>query len=267
MLTKKKMATIAATGMVTVGLLVGGASFALFSDTTANSDNSFTAGTLTLDTHRHDVPIAGPMFYVNDSDGGRMGTGIWAPLDSHSRSMFIENTGSLDAKLTKLKASAPADTVGMEKFAEQAMVSVLVYETNGVALDESAHKALNEAASEWFEQEINSTGFLSQWRKALARGTQEASAILREIALDFKYEVNTDNGVPVRVTVSDVYVGPLKDMMGTGVDPDFQVELKSGKAMELGYTVTLMDHPDNNEIKNVTAKFNFTNEFQQVRNN
>src|SRR5690606_19102825 len=256
MLTKKKLATIAATGMVTVGLLVGGASYALFTDTAVSENNTFTSGTLTLDTHRHDVPIDGPMFYVGDNDDGRMGTGIWAPLDSHSRTMFIENTGSLDAKLTKLYASVDSGGVGAEDFAEQAYVSVLVYETGGVALDESIHKQLNEAASAYFENEINATGFLAELRKAIARGAQEAAALLREVALDFKYEVDTGNGEPIRVTVSDVYVGPLEDMLA-GVDPQFELVLESGKAMELGYTVTLLDHPNNNAIKNVTAKFTF----------
>src|SRR5690606_6303508 len=229
MLTKKKLATIAATGMVTVGLLVGGASYALFTDTAVSENNTFTSGTLTLDTHRHDVPIDGPMFYVGDNDDGRMGTGIWAPLDSHSRSMFIENTGSLDAKLTKLYASVDSGSVDAENFAEQAMVSVLVYETGGVALDESLHKVINEEASKHFKREINATGFLAELRRELARGGQYAAALLREIALDFKYEVNTGNGEPVRVSVSDVYVGSLEDMLA-GVDPEFEVVLEAGKA-------------------------------------
>ncbi|WP_453995043.1 TasA family protein [Bacillus nitroreducens] len=265
MLSKKKMATIAATGMVTVGLLVGGASFALFTDTEANSGNNFKAGTLTLDSHRHDVPITGPMFYVNSDDAGRMGTGLWAPLDSHSRSMFIKNTGSLDGELTRIFASsASGDEAAM--FAEQALVSVMVYETGGVALDENAHMALNKAASDYFNREINATGFGSDFRKELARGIQYAEAFIRQVALDFKYSVNVD-GTPVNVSVTDVYVGSLKDMYSSaGVGPT-KIVLPAGQALELGFTVTLLDDKnqtfDNNDIKDISPVYEFKTVFSQ----
>jgi spore coat-associated protein N len=267
MLTKKKMATIAATGMVTVGLLVGGASFALFSSEATSENNQFTAGTLELSTHRHDVPIEGPMFYVNDSNSGEMGTDIWAPLDSHSRAMLIKNTGSLDGKLKTLYAEIESGT-NAEKFAEQALVTVAVYETGGVALDATAIDALNRGVDEEFK-DLMSGGFFD---RLAGKGLQILTAELRKAALNWEFDVN-NNGESIRVGLKDVYVGSLKDLLASdGVTANApHVQLSSGETMHLGYTVTLLDDKgqsfDNNEIKNVTAQFKFKTQFEQVRNN
>lgn len=267
MLTRKKMATVAAAGMLSVGLLVGGASYALFSSEAESSGNEFTSGTLTLSTNRHDVPVAGPMFYVNDSNGGRMGTGLWAPLDSHSRAMLIKNTGSLDAKLKTVYAEVEAGA-NAQAFAEQALVTIAVYETGGVALDATAISKLNQMVDEEFKK-LMSGGFLS---RIAGKSLQEASAIVREEVLDWTFRVDSD-GESINVGINDVYVGPLTDLLtSSGVTANTpHVQLPSDQTMHLGYTVTLMDDKgktfDNNDIKNVTAQFKFKTVFEQVRNN
>jgi spore coat-associated protein N len=263
---KKKMAAIAATGMLSIGLLVGGASYALFKSEATNT-NIATGGTLTLSSHRNDVPVEGPMFYVNDSTaGGRMGTGVWAPLDSHSRAMYIKNTGTLDGKLTKLFAEVESG-VDAEKFAEQALVTVAVFETGGAVLDATALEQLNRNVDTQFKN-LMQGGPLSR----IAGVTlQETTSIVREAFLNETYNVDV-NGQSVTVGISDLYVGSLKDMLNpNGVSAFPQVQLPSGGTMHLGYTVTLMNDNgkpfENNDIQNVRAQFKFKTLFEQVRNN
>src|SRR5690606_2805901 len=199
MLTKKKLATIAATGMVTVGLLVGGASYALFTDTEANSGNSFKAGTLELTQHRHDVPIEGPMFYVDNNDAGEMGTGLWAPLDSHTRAMFITNTGSLDGKVTQVSAKAKTgtDAADLANFSEQALVTIAVFEApDGVIFDDSVYEWANKEFDKAFKRGMNG-GVISQ---ILAKVGQIAAAdLIREEILSWKFDVDS-SGQSIRVT-------------------------------------------------------------------
>ncbi|MBO8157361.1 MAG: hypothetical protein H0Z32_13020 [Bacillaceae bacterium] len=116
-------------GFMTVGILLltalvaGGATFALFTDQAANEGNEFTAGTVDLSANRdHGDYIPGPMFYPAslDPDGNHAydenqvnpsgeAIGGWAPGDNVQRTMIVTNEGSLDAKITGIKAT-PRDT-------------------------------------------------------------------------------------------------------------------------------------------------------------
>jgi hypothetical protein len=120
---KRKLAGLAAIGMLGVGLTVGGATYALFTESVTNAGNSLTVGELKLSQNRDQGDtIPGPMFYSASSDPsgsfpydtnknapyqppGGEALGGWAPGDTVTRAMNIKNEGTLDAKITRLKAS------------------------------------------------------------------------------------------------------------------------------------------------------------------
>jgi predicted ribosomally synthesized peptide with SipW-like signal peptide len=119
---KKKLALWSAAGMLGLGLTAGGATYALFTDSAQNTNNMFTAGTINLEQNRDlGDTIPGPMFYTAASDPtgsypydqsgvqyappGSEAIGGWAPGDRVVRAMDLYNTGTLQAKVTKLQAS------------------------------------------------------------------------------------------------------------------------------------------------------------------
>src|SRR5690625_3868316 len=127
-MSKKKIATIVVACMAALAVLAGAGTYALFTDSAVNEENTFDSGTLELETHRHDIPIEGPMFYTQDNDDGWMGTGEWAPRDSHTRAMFINNVGTLQGKLAEVQAIPEGNTSDAAAFAEQASVTIAVFE-------------------------------------------------------------------------------------------------------------------------------------------
>lgn len=266
----KKMAVLAVASVLAVGGSIGGATYALFTSEAQSTANAFTAGTLSLSTHRNDVPIDGPMFYQNDSTSGQMGTGYWAPKDSHTRAMFIKNTGSLDAKLTHITAVPAGNITDALKFGEQAMVTVASFKTsNGTALDATAAAKLNEEVDKEFKKLLNG----NFWKKLQAVGLQAATAEVREDLLEWTYRVNS-NGESVTVGISDIFIGSLKDLYNGGSGQDTEVPnliLPAGKTMHLSYTVTFLDDAGqsfkNNDIRGTTVDFGFINKFEQVKNN
>lgn len=123
---KKKLALMSGTGLLGLGLVVSGTTFALFTSSTTNSNNIADAGTIIIEQDRDSGDtVPGPMFYSNakntsnppgdypyDKDTGKdLGgeiPGGWAPGDIVTRAMNIFNRGTLDAKVTKLKANVNA---------------------------------------------------------------------------------------------------------------------------------------------------------------
>lgn len=109
-MTKKLLLT--AVAVLLVSLLVGGATFAIFTDSATNSGNTFSAGRVDISAVRNQGDsVPGPMFYTTaeqgrttDGQDGLLPTGIWAPGDSHMRQLDVYNLGSLAVKLTKIKA-------------------------------------------------------------------------------------------------------------------------------------------------------------------
>ncbi|MGG0939556.1 SipW-dependent-type signal peptide-containing protein [Brevibacillus centrosporus] len=266
----KKIAVLAVAAVLAVGGSIGSATYALFTSEAQNTNNSFKSGTLSLSTHHHDVPVEGPMFYQNDSEKGQMGTGYWAPRDSHTRAMFIKNTGSLDAKLTHIIAKPEGNREDALKFGEQAMVTVASFKTsNGKALDATAAKKINEEADKEFKKLING----KFWERVIAVGLQAAAAEVREDLLEWTYRVNS-SGESVTVGISDIYIGSLKDLYNGGAGQDTEVPnliLPAGQTMQLSYTVTFLDDAGqtfkNNDIRGTTVNFGFVNQFEQVKHN
>jgi predicted ribosomally synthesized peptide with SipW-like signal peptide len=112
----KKKLLLASSAVLVVALGVG-TTLAIFSDT-ASSTNNFTAGTLCITADRNDGdPVPGPMFYVTPAQGttppplnlpGTLPTGVWAPGDTHTRTLTVTNPTScstMGAWLTSIEAT------------------------------------------------------------------------------------------------------------------------------------------------------------------
>ncbi|MFZ5815197.1 MAG: hypothetical protein ACOY93_07825 [Bacillota bacterium] len=111
---KKKLWLAIGSGLLaaTLGL---GATLALFSDAETGAQD-WTAGRLCIDAQRNDgEAVPGPMFYVTAEQGetpdgipGMFPTGLWAPGDSHQRTLTVSNPpscSSMHAWLDALEAS------------------------------------------------------------------------------------------------------------------------------------------------------------------
>ncbi|WCK52412.1 TasA family protein [Aneurinibacillus sp. Ricciae_BoGa-3] len=151
---KKNIVALAIGSVVGIGLLTGGATYALFSSAAINANNTFTSGTVNIDMQRDlSDTVPGPMFYSASSDPtgqypydtnknapnqppGGDAFGGWAPGDDVTRAMNIYNRGTLQAKLTKLKASVNAAGVtsgdAYNEFIQKMNVKVMYPGTNKV---------------------------------------------------------------------------------------------------------------------------------------
>jgi predicted ribosomally synthesized peptide with SipW-like signal peptide len=127
MISKKKLATLTIASMLCIGLLVGGTTYAIFTDSATNTSNTFTTGTINIEQKRDQGDSTpGPMFYTSISDTnttdpgkyaydvpksnnlypyGGEAIGGWAPGDTIERTLIVESTGSLEARLSSLSAS------------------------------------------------------------------------------------------------------------------------------------------------------------------
>lgn len=131
---KKKIILSAATVLL-VGGLIGGSTFALFNASSTNSAQTFTAGTVNIDSYRDGFDtIPGPMFYTTSAEGatpttpgypGLKPTGYWAPGDTHVRSLVVYNAGSLDVALNKVKAEINSDQANMASQMDVAVYKIL----------------------------------------------------------------------------------------------------------------------------------------------
>jgi hypothetical protein len=106
----KRIWILAVAFVVMAAVAAGGLTLALFTAQGSNAENEYVAGTLNIEAHRDmGDGIPGPMFYIESASGGTdpndHPTGLWAPGDEHRRILQVENLGSLDAKLTHLRAS------------------------------------------------------------------------------------------------------------------------------------------------------------------
>jgi hypothetical protein len=111
--------------MLTTGAGIGLGTYALFNSSAASQANNMTAGTINLEQERDSGDsVPGPMFYGSTDDttgmlpydvdktaGDALGgetPGNWAPGDTVTRAMNLYNRGSLQAKITKLRATVNA---------------------------------------------------------------------------------------------------------------------------------------------------------------
>jgi hypothetical protein len=126
---KKKLATIAALSVLIVALATGAGTYALFTGSAKNINNTITSGVINLTQNRMGDSIPGPMFYSATSDPtgklpydksnplqppGGESMGGWAPGDVVVRAMNVSNNASnaIDAKVTKVKGTV--NTAGLQ---------------------------------------------------------------------------------------------------------------------------------------------------------
>jgi spore coat-associated protein N len=266
---KKKLASMAVGGAVALGLLVGGGTFALFTDSVSNTNNTFQSGKLKMEGHRHDIPVTGPMFYTESNDNGAMGTGFWAPLDVHTRGMFLGNHGNLDAKLVKIKATPQSQAAN--EFAKQAMVTVAVVKDKetGEIVDATVLKEINELLSQQFKKALKDKGWLFDDADD-ARAFQELAAYIRAELLHQTFVLKNVAGQNVEAYIEDLFSQPLSDFISSGgVNvKNRNIQVPVDKTLYMAYTVTLPDHgADNNLLFNKQVNLTFTSEFEQAKNN
>lgn len=109
----KKRILLSVMSLVTSFALIGGATFALLSDSTVNNNNVFTTGKVDITANRDlGDPIPGPMFYTNKAEGltpdGKVPnweTGLWYPGKSVTRTLIVTNLDdSVNAKIDGISA-------------------------------------------------------------------------------------------------------------------------------------------------------------------
>jgi predicted ribosomally synthesized peptide with SipW-like signal peptide len=157
MIGKKKLAVLMLTGVTVLGLGIGGATYAIFTSSAQNTNNSFTAGTVNIDIQRDlGDAIPGPMFYTGASDTsgsfpydttknvpdappGAESLGGLAPGDKLMRAMNIFNRGSLDVRVKQLRANVnPAgETSGaaFDQFIQKMNIKVMYPAQNKTLYD------------------------------------------------------------------------------------------------------------------------------------
>lgn len=133
---KAKLGMGVATGVLAIGL-IGGGTYAYFSDTEVNTSN-FAAGTL-------DINVKG-----NDKDNAIINVNNLKPGDTMTRNFKLNNTGSLDVSKVLLTSNyvvtdAKGDNAGAD-FGEHIKVQFLYNGDKGnVVVRDTTLKALTEA--------------------------------------------------------------------------------------------------------------------------
>lgn len=290
---KKKLAIFALTGVVATTLVVGGATYALFSSSVVNH-NTVESGTLIITAKRDDVPNVGPMFYTQSVIGqvGAMPTGEWAPGDKHTRGLFLSNTGSLAAKLKTLtiiptnSSAQPVSTssVGANLqayndsilFARQARVKIWEVKeydpTRGLIpftrMDGSdmdlVMDIINEGYRIWYD--ANPSADL-QDQTQVAQLLNAVNAYLLEQLNERGSSVNNR-----LFNVVKMYDQQLINFVNTPLQASsFGIELQPGEATLLAYTVEMNRIPpagiDPNSFQGKSVFFTFGSKWEQSAHN
>lgn len=291
---KKKLAVYSATGMVGLSLLVGGSTFALFTSSAQNTNNTFTSGTVNITALRDDVPNVGPMFYTsspqNGSVVGAMPTGYWAPGDKNTRGLFLENTGSLDARLKTLtivptnsstvEVNSGVDYDNALLFAKQS--HVIVWNVKKVDADGKAGPipAISSSFMDTIMDYIN-LGY-AEWRddnpSASLDNQQTAAELMNYVNQVLLEKLNSlpDSGKDPSKTfqVTNIYEADLASMVNNQINIKNQaIQISKDQAALLGFTVEFLKNPpqgsgiDPNAMQGKSVYFTFKTNWEQVKNN
>jgi spore coat-associated protein N len=274
---KKKFLAFALGSIIATSGIIGG-TYAYFNDTETSTGNTFSAGTLNMSSFRDDIPIEGPMFYTNDSLDGTMGTGLWKPGDSHTRGIYIQNTGSLPAVFNKLYA-VPEATDGTEAynnamaFANQSNVVISMYEWTGGSVDATAWSLVLKGTDNYIKNHYNT---IENQERAnnnnltldeLKLFDMNALSSLHDLLLNQIFVTKNALGEDVFFKVKQVYTGELKNLVNPGhsVPNELKRVVQPGETVYLGYTVMMQDlTPEvNNPLQGKEVKFSFAHEFVQ----
>lgn len=289
---KNKVALLGISGLLATSLAVGGATYAIFKSEVTNSANTVTAGTLKITAKRDDVPNEGPMFYSQNTAGnyGGMPTGLWAPGDKHTRGLFLENNGSLEAKLKTLTVN-PADSNGVAVtsgtqydddllFAKQAKVKIWDIKEfdplNGAGIPFGIDTRVNADEMDMIMDVVNA-GYdiwLAANPGADLNDQVFAADLLTSVNEYMFAELNKRSGnLDNRMfKVVKMYDKKLIDFVNTPFDASsFGIKLEPGKAALLGFTVEFNKNTsggiDKNSMQGRSVYFNFGSDWVQTKNN
>jgi spore coat-associated protein N len=290
---KNKVALLGISGLLASSLAIGGGTYAIFKSGVTNSANIVTAGTLEITAKRDDIPNVGPMFYSQNTAGnyGGMPTGFWAPGDKHTRGLFLENTGSLEAKLTTLTAT-PADSSGNPVtsgtqyeddilFARQADVKIWEIQEwdpvegrllplidtnmNPTEMDELMD-ILNAGYQIW--SDLNPGADLTRQETVAAVTNAVNQYMLEELN---KRNNTTDNRL---FKVVRMYNKSLNELVNTPFNASsFNIKADVDEAVLLGFTLDFNKKPknstgiDKNAMQGKSVFFNFGTDWTQTKNN
>ncbi|WP_409252198.1 hypothetical protein V1502_19210 [Bacillus sp. SCS-153A] len=285
---RSKATLITLSGLLTTSLVIGGGTFALFKGEATNSANAVTAGELKITAKRDDVPNVGPMFYTENSVGnyGAMATGKWAPGDKHTRGLFLENSGSLKARLQTLKATPAAAngtpvTSGQQYdddmlFAKQANVkiwNIKRYDPSNALL---APITVMDATEMDMLMEVVNTGYqlaLNHFNITDFENQVEYAAFVNYVNQYLLDELNRrgENGGNL-YQVDKLYNKKLSVLVNNQFDASsLGLEIEPNEAILLGFTVQMKKDPglgiDRNSMQGKSVYFNFGTDWVQTRNN
>lgn len=284
---KKKLMAMSLTGVVGLGLVVGGGTFALFTDSASNTGNTFTTGKLIITPKRDDVPNVGPMFYTSTSPTaqGTLPTGVWAPGDKNTRGLFLKNDGTLQAKLTTLTATT-ADSSGTAV-------------TSGTDYDKDVKFAQQASVKIWQVQWFNPTGQLIPWlnldpttmdtimqyvndgyaawaaQHPGADPATDPSLINQVVEFVNQYLLNHINDITSSSTtvtdgtiqVTKLTTSSLSQLINQKADvSSFNITTNPGQSQFLAFTVEL-PKSTGNDFQGISAYYNFGTDWVQTRNN
>jgi spore coat-associated protein N len=292
---KKKLTLLATTGIVGIGLVAGGATYAIFTDSASNKTNTFTAGTLKIQSSRDDIPNYGPMFYTNSTNSsvGAMPTGLWAPGDKKTRGLFLENKGSLEGVLKQVSilptnsaagavtaASTGTDATAYANdmlFAKQSNViiwNVKKYDRDGKQWIDLT-PALSATQMDDLMEFLN--GVYEGWRTthpfADIASDQTKAEILNLANAEMMKKLNNLPGPTNNqyFQVDQLKVAKLSDLMTTPFNTkSLGIKIQNDKAILLGFTVEMELNPtavDKNSMQGKSVYFTFKTDWEQARNN
>jgi spore coat-associated protein N len=276
---KKRMATALLASTVAFAGLVGAGTYAYFSDTESSAGNTIQVGKLEMTGFRNDIPIEGPMFYTNNDVGpgggrdGVLGTGFWKPGDVHTRAMFIQNTGNLNAKLYHLSAAPQGNKYWAEEFAKQSTVTISVVEPDAdvfLNIDSSEYADLVQAIDTFYKTEFKRLMKIyfpnPKDRREMEEAIKTVHGWVKQAIINRTFKVDVD-GDPVNVHVKHVFQDKLINLINntSNVAADLQYTVEPGKALFFGYTVMFDEStPEiNNPLQGKEVKFKFSTEFRQ----
>lgn len=283
---KKKLMAMSLTGIVGLGLTVGGGTFALFTSSATNTGNTFTAGKLIMTAKRDDVPNVGPMFYTSTSPGaqGTLPTGLWAPGDKNTRGLFLKNDGSLQARLTTLTAKA-ADASGNVltsgsnydadvKFAQQAGVKIWQVQWFNPLGQIVPWLTLNSTQMDSIMEYVNQ-GYAA-WAQAHpgADPATDPSIVDQIVEYVNQYLLDHINSITASGTYTDGTVKvtkltnmKLSELINQSKDvKNFDIRTSPGESQLLAFTVELPRLTDNT-YQGISANFNFGTDWVQTAHN
>lgn len=254
----KRVKLIGASALtIFIGLLGGIGTYAYFNDSAVSNTQTFTAGTVDIDSYRDGFDtIPGPMFYTTAEEGatptdpsypGLKPTGKWAPSDTHIRSLIVYNNGSLDAVLKQVKAEIESDPMNMASQLDVAVYKILPkYLPDGTPFapipgDDTLDQDTLNYVSTTFNPFI-----LMGW----AFGVEDLTQTLIE------------QNIPLQA--EKVWDGRLADITKNYQPLDLEVNLSSRPDFpftERGALLAFVVHLDDNagnDYQGATAKFGFT---------